>query len=397
MKSSIFLLLVLLTAPEVSASFLPPQDRKLATKTAVDSNFMCNQEMMLSYGLQGNTKPVNTPHKYCPGVTSNCCTLQDADTSMYLWTTDSKQRVERFYEVYLYMLKYLLGYSQEIGLLAKDYSTSNNSKCKSAANDFLSMNLNPKLTSIIYGSFADSVVALGNMRKGFYCVLCDAATQQSLKDFWSITNMFYNDRVYFSKEFCQTLVDKTIQSSYFAVTYIKRFADDTATLLSCKTGGSSSLQFEVSFFRKQQVKNCFFFRTKYFFFFCENYCERFDLVKPSDLLDNDISELKKFFTAIRDNKDRAFYNPSNNILMAGSYEERFVTEHLDYVTNTKVFFPAASSHQVDLAKFTTDVVYNGGMDPWKSVEASTYEMVIAGAGRWAVGMLASLAALLLLK
>lgn len=391
MKSSIFLLLPLLAFALLPDS-TPPPERKLVTQTNIDPNFTCNQEMMLSYGLQGNTKPQNIPHKYCPGITSNCCTIQDADTTMYLWTTDSKQRVERFYEVYLYMLKYLLGYSQEVALLAKDFATSNISRCKSAANDFLSMNLNPKLTSIIYGSFADSVVALGNMRKGFYCIICDALTQQSLKDFWSITNLFYNDRVYFSKEFCQTLVDKTIQSSYFAVTYIKRFADDTATLLSCKTGGQSSTQFEVSFYRKQQVKNCFFFRTKYFFFFCENYCERFDMVKPSDLLDNDVAELKKFFQLIKDSKERAFYNPNNNILSAGSYEERFVTEQLDYVGNTKVFFPAATSHQVDLSKFTTDVVYNGGMNPWKSVEGSLYEMIIAGAGVWA----ARVAALVLL-
>lgn len=389
MKSSFFLLALSLAFLDTSASFFGPQERRLATTTTVDPNFACNQEMMLSYGLSGNQKPVNTPHKYCPGVTANCCTIQDADTSMYLWTTDSQTRVERFYEVYLYMLKYLLGFSQEVALLAKDFSSSNNSKCKSAANDFLSMNLNPKLTSIIYGSFADSVVALGNIRKGFYCVICDALTQQSLKDFWSITNLFYNDRVYFSKEFCQTLVDKTIQSSYFAVTYIKRFADDTATLIGCKTGSQSSLTFDVSFYRKQQVKNCFFFRTKYFFFFCENYCERFDLVKPSDLLDNDVTELKAFFELIRDNKDRAFYNPSNNILSAGSYEERFVTDQLPYVTGTKVFFPAATSHQVDLASFTTDVVYNGGMNPWTSIEAATYPMIIAGATSlaWKTGLM----------
>lgn len=349
--------------------------------------------MMLSYGLTGNPKPVNTPHKYCPGLTSNCCSIQDADTSMYLWTTDSKQRVERFYEVYLYMLKYMLGYSQEIALLAKDFSTSNNSKCKGAATDFLSMNLNPKLTSIIYGSFADSVVALGNMRRGFYCIICDAVTQQALKDFWSITNLFYNDRIYFSKEFCQTLVDKTIQSSYFTVTYIKRFADDTAALINCKTGKSTSGQFDVSFYRKQQVKNCFFFRTKYFFFFCENYCERFDLVKPSDLLDNDISELQKFFELIRDNKSAAFYNPNNNILIQGFYEERFVTDNLPYVKDTKAFFPAATTHQVDLAKFTTDVVYNGGMNPWKSVEGSLFEMVISSVRRVAISAILAFTAI----
>lgn len=397
MKSSFVPLALLLVLQQASAGFFPPPNRRLETTGSVNPSFTCNQEMMLSYGLSGNQKPTNTAHKYCPAITSNCCTVEDADNSMYLWTTDSQNRVEKFYEVYLYLLKYLLGYSQEIGLLAKDFSTSNNGNCKSAANDFLSMNLNPKLTSIIYGTFADSVVALGNIRKGFYCVLCDAQTQESLSAFWTITSLFYNNRVYFSSAFCQTLVDKTIQSSYFAVTYIQRFVTDTAALIACKTGNQNAVNFDVSFYRKQQIKNCFFFRTKYFFFFCENYCERFDLVKPSDLLDHDALALRSVFELIRDNKDRAFYNPSNNILGATGYAERFVTTQMPYVGNITVFFPAATTHQVDLATYSTDVVYNGGMNPWKSIEAATYPMNVAGVPALVCRAVLLLFALFLLK
>lgn len=331
----------------------------------------------MSYGLTGVSKPTPDPHKYCPGLKSNCCSIQDADNSMYLWTTDSKQRVEIFYEVYLYLLKYILGYSAEGALLAKDFAVSTNDECKSAAEDFLAMNLNPKLTNIIYGSFADSVLALSSVRRGFYCILCDALTQQALAEFWSIVNLFYSNRVYFSTEFCVGLVDKTIQSSYFLNTYVKRFSQNLAALINCKNGGTSSMTYEVSFLASQQVKNCFFFKSKYFFFFCENYCEKFDLVKPSDLLDNDFVQLKKFFTYIRDNKDKAFYNPNNNVLSAGSYEETFINEQMIYVSSIKVFFPAATTHQVDLASYKTDVVYSGGMNPWTSVDGALYEVVIS--------------------
>lgn len=394
MKPSIFVIFFILIHQLTSIYFPSPRRLQTATTTAVsttplDPNFTCNQEMMLSYGLTGNTKPVNIAHKYCPGITNNCCTIQDVDTTMYLWTTDSEQRVEIFYEVYLYLVKYILGYSAEVGLLAKDFSTSTNSNCKTAANDFLSMNLNPKMTSIIYGSFADTVTALGSLRKGFYCILCDAMTQQALKEFWAIVNLFYSDRVYFSEAFCQTLVDKTIQTSYFTVTYLKRFAENAATLIACKTGSTSTTTFELALLRSQQVKNCFFFKTKYFFFFCENYCENFDLVKPADLLDNDIAQLSKFFTLIKNNKDKAFYNPSNNILWGGSYEETFIVNNLAYVQGVKVFFPAASKSQVDLSQYKTDVVYTGGMNPWPSVESSLYPMVIAGAAVYQiVGVLA---------
>jgi len=281
----------------------------------------------------------------------------------------------------LYMVKILLGFSMEGGLLAKDFATSNNSKCKSAGEDFLAMNLNPKLTDIIYGSFAESVTALGNVRKGFYCILCDGVTQQQLAQFWSIVNLFYSNRIYFSSDFCVGLVDKTIRSSYFTVTYVQRFLNNLGTLMNCKTGSQQQLTFEVSFIRKQVVKNCFFFKSKYFFFFCESYCQDFHLVKPSDLLENDLTELEKFFNFIRENRDATFYNPYNNLLWAGQYEERYVVDMLPKVKETKVFFPASANPSVDLSTYRTDVVYSGGMNPWESVESSTFPMTISGAGR----------------
>lgn len=360
-----------------------PLERELqitesSTDRTVPSDFFCNKEMMLSYGLLGNIKPSAVPHKYCPGIKSNCCTLQDADTSMYFWTTDSKLRVERYYEVFLYLIKYILGYSAEVSLLAKDFSTSSISTCKDAANDYMQMNLNPKLASVIYGTFADTVKSLGDLRRGFFCILCDAVTQKSLKDYWGIVNLAYSDRIYFSNDFCVKLVDQSIQSSYFLITFIQRFSNNLAKLINCKLGTKSSISYDLSFEKTQQIKNCFFFKNKYFFFFCEYYCSRFHLTKPSDLIDNEISELKKFFVLIRDNKDKVFYNPSNNILIGGFYVEKYVTENLDAVEKTKVFFPAAATHVMDLSTYETDVIYDGGMDPWDSVESSGYEMVISG-------------------
>lgn len=379
MKSS-FLLLLFLLIPNLSHAFIfPNQERRLNAKTSIDPNFHCNQEMMLSYGLSGQSSPSPDPHQYCPSITSNCCTNQDEISSMYMWTTDSRPRVEVFYEVYLYMVKYILGFSAEGALLAKDFSTSSNDDCKAAATEFTDLSLNPKLTSIIYGSYADSFGAMGNIRSGFYCILCDALTQQALQDFWSVTNLFYSDRIYFSSEFCVTLVDKTIQSSYFAATFLKTYTTSLAKLMQCKNGSPGVLKFEMSFLTVQQVKNCFFFKNKYFFFYCEFYCQRFDLVSKSDILESDYDQLKTFFVYIRDNKSNTFYNPNNNVLSAGAYEEKYVTDNLSYASGIKVFFPAASSHSVDLSKYSTDIVYTGGMNPWISVTKGLYPLAISGA------------------
>ena len=84
--------------------------------------------------------------------------------------------MEKYYETYLYSVKFLLGFSVEALKVANDYKNSENAKCKNAATDMIAMNLNPTLTQDIYKSFVNSMEELGKLRKGFYCVLCDAGT-----------------------------------------------------------------------------------------------------------------------------------------------------------------------------------------------------------------------------
>lgn len=340
----------------------------------------CKQDMMLSYGLEGyNTARVST-HKYCPMITQNCCTPGDETTSLQLWNNQNKFLVERYYETYLYSIKYLLGFSQEVFRLANDFQNSTNATCKAAAVDYIAMNFNFKITQDVYKSFVISLEKMGDVRRGFYCILCDARTQEKLQDFWSSSNLFYKDRIYFSKEFCRKLVDNTIRASYFTVFYLKRFVENMTQLVNCKTGNTTNLEYDIPFMTKQQVKNCYYFKNKYFFFFCEKYCEQFHLTKANSIFDGDIFELKKFVEHIMATRNSAFYYPSNNLLMDGvGFEEDYLKYYYSEVTKDVVFFRPTTT-QVMLDQFKTDVVYYGGMDPWESCENSLYQLVLASAG-----------------
>lgn len=73
-------------------------------------------------------------------------------------------------------MKYILGYSVEGQNLADDFINSEKESCREAAEGFKSLNLNPNITKDIYRTFANALSKLADLRKGFYCIVCDANT-----------------------------------------------------------------------------------------------------------------------------------------------------------------------------------------------------------------------------
>lgn len=106
------------------------------------------------------------------------------------------------------------------------------------------------MTQDIYKTYTNAMDEVGKLRKGFYCILCDARTQEKLRDFYAVTNIIYSDRVYLNQEFCKTLVEKTIRASFFTVFYLKRFSENLSTLIQCKVGTGQQLIYDVSYWTK---------------------------------------------------------------------------------------------------------------------------------------------------
>ncbi len=286
-----------------------------------------------------------------------------------------------------------MGYSLEGINLAEDFENSERLSCREASEDYRKMNLNQKITMDIFKTFVYSLEKMAIVRKGFYCILCDARTQRKLNDFWVSTNLFYRDRIYFSKDFCRKLVENTIRSSYFTVYYLKRFAEDLSTLINCRTDNTTELTFDIPYWTVQQVKNCFYFKDKYFFFFCEKYCQKFHLVKPDNIFDGNLRQLQKFVEHIMKYKGEVFDYENHNVLMGNArvtFEDDFLREKYKEVYDDELFFKA-SMDRVKLDEFKTDVVFYGGMDPWESCEDSLYNLVLKN-----VQILDALLALLIL-
>lgn len=351
--------------------------------TPQSGELICNNEMMSSYGLEGLPKPSTTGHEMCPSITHNCCSADDSRKSMEYWMTDSMRKIEAYYETYLYSIKYLLGFSYEVDQLASHFiANEEGGSCKRAAEEYKTMNINRAVSKQIFRSFVETLEHMANIRRGFYCVLCDATTQSRLKDYWSITNVFYSDRMYYNQEFCQELVERTIRGAYYEIFYLKRYSQLTTTLMKCSMNSTDTtpITYDISYWNTQQVKNCFYYKDKYFFFFCEGYCERFHITKATSLMDGNLDQLKKFVRFVAANRKDAFYNPGDNFMLGGvGWEEGYMEENFqEFEKNPEnaVFFKSVTN-EVQLDKFETDILIDGGFNPMDSVEGSLYPIQLA--------------------
>lgn len=169
------------------------QQIKLLEKFEAAESILCNQDILISYGMKGKHYAEVSTHEYCPHIVRNCCTKNDAVRSMNLWRGQSRYLTERYYQTYLTSLKYLLGFSAEAFLLAREMEMTNKKECKSAAVDLIALDLNPQTTLQLYHHLRDSIKKIIPIRSGFYCSICDADFQKEMTDFWLNTNLLNID------------------------------------------------------------------------------------------------------------------------------------------------------------------------------------------------------------
>ena len=121
-------------------------------------------------------------------------------------------------------------------------------------------------------------------------------------------------------------------------------------LFNCESGENEQLEYIITPELRQEVKNCYFMRNKFFFYFCERYCEHFQLTKPTDLFDGNLKELRKIIDYMKVRKREVMDYPDNNILIdTTSYELNILEMNWQLVFNENLFFgPTDQEHLLDV-------------------------------------------------
>lgn len=65
-------------------------------------------------------------------------------------------------------------------------------------------------------------------------------------------------------------------------------------MISCKANNSTHLSFDLPPIQEEEITHCLYFKDKFFFYFCEKYCENYNIVSEAPVFDGEIHTLKIF-------------------------------------------------------------------------------------------------------
>ena len=352
---------------------------RILTETQEDK---CNHNILNAYGLEGNHTPVKQDNPYCPNIRHNCCSRTDNGVSSGLWEEDASKKISAYYETYLYSLKYILGFVEQANLLAEEMLESPRNICKKAGEEFKHLGLTEKNSKQIFMVMMKGLKTVAELRRGFLCNLCDGDVHEQLTKTWESEPVEERKIIKVSESFCENLVEKTIPAAFFEVFYIKEIAEIMSVLVSCGKNIEQieKLEYELPVDGVEQVKNCFHFREKYFFYHCSSYCERFNFARAIGFFDGNLEQLRKFVQFFKENRKGGFPNCNSNFMVdLGSGEENFLEKNFEefgrHLNNNELFFvPEHEDYAFD--KMEIEVALEGGIDLFPSTFGSMYPLIL---------------------
>ena len=374
------------------------------SKAPQDVREKCNFDLLNAYSLYGDAPSIGYKNELCPKLSENCCGPKDMQKIPELWRYDQK-RMQAHNVAYLRLMKYLIGFGKEYKKLADKIvrnSDRENGKawgrdvnkdkqenkeeiladitdeCLEAAREVSRINYDSKpKAQAFYDRLNERARFLQTFRYNFYCMMCSPLGHSSISmPGWALKNIFFqNNRIYFSKDLCETFAGNTIGVTYELFRNYNYYMQKVIRLTKCinlkenkydvagiefqdlvedplgfestkKTGRISDC--------RQGAKGKFSFRD------CRKFCNAFNIAAPSTFFDGDLSRLIHVFYYAEQLEPLMKY-PSTNVF--NDDMARLKTSIHEYLSKRDERFFKSISRKIDFARFKTRFDSKSYIDP----------------------------------
>lgn len=271
---------LMLSSLTVAASQYQPED-----PTA------CNQDLLVSYGLEGRPHFEYSLLEMCPDVRKNCCLREDQMQIYTNWIhSGEEQKVEQHYhnitQNYTELIEKLIEVQNFTERVVQRLSSKKVANCKILGERILNFDIKT-IGPILLQSLNNTIEFWTTSYQGFYCSICDQDNHQ----FFNTTT----NKVVFSEQFCRDITEHTLPTMmYFHNHFVKYLNLITKFVMSCDFKGDFNLDaivptnmtFTIDEELKQDLYECRDYRnTKDWFIYCKDYCSNFELTKFSEFFE----------------------------------------------------------------------------------------------------------------
>lgn len=254
---------------------------------------ICKTDLLYSYGVI-TPRYTNRTTLMCGGEEpESCCTHNDETKLSHEWSITNQFRIKPYISGYVYLMKKIFNYYEDLIVLAKYiYINPNSSEgCKDAAEDLVMRYIYKEEIVKFMDRLEIFMNNLASMRKGFYCTLCSVYNQR-----------FFNTqtkKVIFSNDFCENLVEFSISEIQYKVKKVLPIFRRMNKILNCKDGidAPEEIPIELSDEIVGQIDECYDSYSKNkdpsaYIHDCINYCKRFSLSAASEVYEGNLGRLE---------------------------------------------------------------------------------------------------------
>lgn len=271
-------------------------------KTSSASAFVCNSDLLFSYGIQ-NPQYLNQTSLFCQnGIEETCCSNNDISSALEDWNNKYRFIIQPYYELTSLLYRSIFQYYEDLILNAKYIYVDPDSddSCRQSA-EFLILNYIDHDDIKKFTTDLDELHNfLSEIRRGFFCSIC------------SVQNQKYFDtdlkKVVFSYNSCQDLAAYTIETIAIRINRIMPVLANINSLLNCqlKTPNEDNELFSITLGKFEDINKCFkayeVHKGKSVFFDkCEDFCSEFSLVSPTENFEGNLRPLLRLKEKIQQN------------------------------------------------------------------------------------------------
>lgn len=355
------------------------------TEGEINSYRLCKRELLFAYGVD-NPGYVRAPPMLCTHRTPESCCSRTAESQLLeRWANINRVNLSQNVDGYLHVLKGLFDYYEDIILFAKYVHMNPNSsqKCMESSR-FLIMNYLKKDEIMKFiENLENAFEFLKNARKGFYCSMCDVNYQH-----------FFNTddkKIIFSTDFCQSLVENTIEAQYERTNQVLPLFTNINILMSCNkdeddvpeaSDSENEVQFIIDEDDQRELNDCYslfseFGKPDLYLNTCMHYCRDFKFASSSNIFEGSLGKLSYLYDKILQkgfNMTDPVFAPkdedSSFVAEDGTEIINFIRKEYDFTPVNDVFFH--SQFKVENINSFESIFEDMGIDPIKKSNESKF-------------------------